>query len=407
MHPIATLVSVVLLSISPATMAGDDTPAVPDWTQWRGPDRNGIAAETTWRSEIADTPLWEINVGLGYSSVCLTGGRLITHGFDEASSEDVIVCLDPLTGAEHWRHSYPAEKGDTMHDGGTLTSPVADGDNVYVLSRMGALRCLDRESGTVRWSRVIDAEFEVTRGTFGLPSSPLVLEEGLAINVGKTIMLDKQTGTTIWQTGDYGYSYSVPVDFTLGDRPALAVFNKAGLVTLDRASGTEIHSFPWPSQFNVNSAAPIAIGSRVFISTGYGDKGSAMLDLSGDEVEIVWQSKVMKNKMTGSVLMGDHLYGFDHAILKCIDLDGNEQWRKRGLGTGAFLATTDGRLIVLSEKGELVVAQASPRGFEELSRKRIFARGNCWTSPVLAGGLIYCRNSAGDLVCLDQRSTDP
>ena len=76
-------------------------------------------------------------------------------------------------------------------------------------------------------------------------------------------------------------------------------------------------------------------------------------------------------------------------------------------GNGAVLLAQNGRMLVLSEDGELIIASTTPGGFEELARRRVFDDGKCWTTPVLSGGMIYCRNSKGDLVCLDHRPAKP
>jgi len=60
----------------------------------------------------------------------------------------------------------------------------------------------------------------------------------------------------------------------------------------------------------------------------------------------------------------------------------------------------DGKLIVLSENGELMVADASPTGFKPISRAQVLGK-ICWAAPVLANGKIYCRNGGGDVVCVD------
>jgi len=57
-------------------------------------------------------------------------------------------------------------------------------------------------------------------------------------------------------------------------------------------------------------------------------------------------------------------------------------------------------LIILSEKGELVIAQATPKEFKVLRRSQILT-GKCWTVPVLCNGKIYARNADGKLVCVD------
>ncbi|MCX6903724.1 MAG: hypothetical protein NTW03_09660 [Verrucomicrobia bacterium] len=68
------------------------------------------------------------------------------------------------------------------------------------------------------------------------------------------------------------------------------------------------------------------------------------------------------------------------------------------MGLGAVMAA-EGKLIILGEKGELVIAEASPAAFRPLARAQILG-GKCWTSPVLSHGRIYARNSKGDLVCV-------
>jgi hypothetical protein len=67
------------------------------------------------------------------------------------------------------------------------------------------------------------------------------------------------------------------------------------------------------------------------------------------------------------------------------------------LGKGSLIAS-DNKLIILSERGELVIADANPQGFKELSRTQILG-GKCWSAPALANGRIYARNATGDLVC--------
>lgn len=127
-----------------------------------------------------------------------------------------------------------------------------------------------------------------------------------------------------------------------------------------------------------------------------------MLEMTSEGLKVVWENKEMSNKMSGCVLWEEHLYGFDAAILKCLDLDGNEQWSKRGLGMGSLMVA-GGRLIVNSSKGELIITDASPGGYSEQSRTKVLEGGVYWTMPVIANGLIYCRNSLGDVVCRDHR----
>jgi outer membrane protein assembly factor BamB len=117
---------------------------------------------------------------------------------------------------------------------------------------------------------------------------------------------------------------------------------------------------------------------------------------------IVWQNKRMRNHFNACVLWENHLYGFDMSVLKCLDFaTGEEKWAHEGLGKGSLMVA-DGKLIVMGENGDLVVAPASSAGFTPLARA-VVLDGLCWTVPVLSNGRIYVRNREGTLKCLDVR----
>ena len=111
--------------------------------------------------------------------------------------------------------------------------------------------------------------------------------------------------------------------------------------------------------------------------------------------------------MNPAVLHQGHLYGVDgnttdKAALKCLDFaTGDEKWSQPGFGTGGVILA-HGKLIALGGKGELTIAPATPAGFQPTARAQVLG-GTCWTAPVLADGRIYCRNSRGDVVCVDVR----
>ena len=374
---------------------------VDDWPFWRGPERTGISAESDWVP--AGKSLWGADVGIGYSSPSIADGRLYTRGFFEADGVDRTLCLDAQTGDEIWSHEAPAKLWDNMHGGGTLTTPtVADGV-VYVLSRMGPLLAFDAAEGSLLWERDLVADFGIAVDPFGLCSSPVVLGDRVIVNVGKTLAFHRKSGKTHWETKDYTYSYSTPTPFRHGDRELLAVFNGKGLAVLELESGVEMALFDWTSGYNVNSASPIVFDDLLFISTGYDDKGCALLEYSDDGLREVWSNKRMCTKMSGCILVGKLLFGFDASELECLGLDGELRWKERGLGKGA-LVVADDKLIVLSEQGELLIAPVSEKGFEPIVREKVFEEGVCWTTPVLANGLLYLRNSLGQLECRDHRA---
>lgn len=381
-----------------------------DWPHWRGPDYNGVSTETGWRGAwSADGPpaLWKASVGTGFSSFAVAGGKVFTMG--NLENTDTIYCLEADTGKVLWRHSYPADLGDKFFEGGTTGTPTVVGDRVFAASRWGDVFCLEAATGKVVWQRQAQKELGLRVPSWGFSGSPLVLENLVILNIGETgLALRPGTGETVWQSADDDAGYSTPVPLQR-DGKWLALFGSAkAYVAVDALTGHEAWRFRWLTQYGVNAADPVVAGDHVFIASGY-SKGSVLLRVKpGAEPEVVWKSKVLRTQINGAVLFGGHLYAADgdtsdkHA-LKCVELaTGTEKWAVPENTVGALLIA-DGKLIVLGEKGELVVAPASPEGFQPTARAQVLG-GKCWTVPVLANGRLYCRNSRGDVVCLDLRA---
>jgi len=396
----ATIVAMLICVCSVTSFAAD-------WYQWRGPNRDGISNEKGWSStwpESGPKKLWEKSLGVGYATAAVSNGRVYTMG--NADKTDTVYCLNADTGAEIWKHSYPCATESGGHPGPAST-PTVDGEEVYTLSREGDLYCFNKASGDVIWHKNIK-DFSAKSPEWDFACSPLILGDMIIIDAGMAIALSKSNGNLIWNTKDYGESwglksqgggYSSPHAFQLDGVPRLAVFNSSGLVILDPKNGKELNIHPWRTDWNVNAATPIVSGDKVFISSGY-NVGCALLQMDGNNLSVVWQSKNMRNHFNSCVLWEGHLYGFDESQLRCLDWEtGDVKWTKRGMGKGSLMIA-DGKLIIMSDKGQLVIAEASPDSFNELASAKVLS-GLCWTVPVLSGGKIYCRSHPGVLVCLD------
>jgi len=212
------------------------------------------------------------------------------------------------------------------------------------------------------------------------------------------------TGKTIWQSAkDAGYTTPLPMQRN-GKWEVLLGSEKAYLA-VDLQTGKEQWRMKWLTQYGVNAADPIPDGDRVFISSGYG-KGAALLKIVDQaEPEVIWKSRLLGMQMNTGVLVNGHLYGLngdagDTAPLKCLEFaTGTEKWAYPNVGTGGIIAA-DGKLIVTGSKGALCIFAANPAEPKLLAKAQVLT-GKCWTAPVLANGLIYCRNSTGELVCVD------
>lgn len=372
-----------------------------DWAQWRGPRGDGISDETGWQTTFPDSGpriLWKRNdIGIGYSGVSVSDGKLYTMGWKDGVI--TLFCLHVDSGDEMWSESYKSEKFAIANPGGPGSTPVIDGDRVYSLGSEGQLLCQRADTGDKMWTKQVSSEFDVKAPTWGFSGSAVIVGDVLLLDLGRIVALEKNSGELIWKTNDYGSSYSTPLAFSNNGSKYIAVFPKAGLYLLDM-TGRELASFSWTTDYDVNSATPVVDGNRVFISSGYGT-GGAMVQWEQGGLEEKWRNKEMRNQMDTSVLIDGYLYGFDEAILKCLNFDSGERmWRKRGLGKGS-IAAADGKLIFLSHDGELGIAEATPDEYRQLSLGKVLDGGTYWTVPVLANGRIYCRNSLGHLACVD------
>jgi outer membrane protein assembly factor BamB len=382
--------------------------AAADWPCWRGPNHNGVSAETGWRDAwpAGGPPVaWRAAVGTGFSAVAVSRGRVYTLG--NADDKDTVYCLDAATGKPVWKHSYDAPRDPKAFEGGPTATPAVDGDRVYTLSRQGDLFCFDAATGAVVWSKNIATETDQRIPGWGLAGSPVVHEDLLLLNLGDAgVALEKATGKVVWNSERKDAGYSSPVPVRHGGE-WLAVFSSEdSFAAVDVRTGKEFWRVRWPTQYGVNAADPIVAGDRVLVSSGY-NKGAALFPLTAGSPAAVWKSKVLRTQINGAVLLDGFVYGVDgdtgaKAKLTCIELTtGAVKWTDASVGCGSLMAA-DGRLIVLSDEGEVVVAPATPEKFRPTGRAKVLD-GKCWTVPVLANGRVYCRSAAGDVVCVDVR----
>lgn len=375
-----------------------------DWPQWRGPHHTGISDEKGWNANLPAAPevAWKASVGTGFSSFSVADGHVYTTG--NADNTDTVFCFDAASGKLLWKHSYPADLGDKYFEGGTSGTPSVDGEQVYQLSRWGDVFCLNAKDGKVLWSKNVQKETNARIPDWGFSGSVLVQGNLLILNVGGAGMaLDKKDGKIVWKSDDKDAGYSTPLPYKHGADNLVLVSSGKTYSAVNVKTGAKVWEFEWGTRYGVNAADPIVSGDNIFISSGY-NKGCALVKFG--ETKPVWQSKELKNQLALSVLIDGNLYGFDgdstasRSPFKCVDLaTGTLKWEEKSITPGAVVAA-DGKLIILTGKGELIIAKVTPEKFDVISRAQVLT-GKCWSSPVLANGRIYCRNSVGDVVSVD------
>ncbi len=385
-----------------SSAVAQDAKKMTDWYQWRGPDRTGISNETGWTDTFpAEGPkqLWKASLGKGFSTVSVSKGKVYTMG--NIDKRDFVYCINADTGETIWKYSYRCV-GEGGGYPGPSSTPTVDGNRIYTLSREGDFFCFDADTGKVIWYKDVKKEYGAKPPSWQFTSSPLIYDNMVIVDVGVSVALNKKNGELVWKTEDYGGGYASIYAYKLSDSPRLAVFNGYGLVILEPKTGKELGKLEWGPDNDVNATTPIVYDNKVFISSGYG-VGCALVDISNDSPSAIYENKNMKNHFNSSVLFDGYLYGFDENQLRCLDFStGEVKWTQRGLGKSSLMIA-DGKMIILTEKGELVTAEVTPEAYKEISRAKILD-GLCWTVPVLSGGKLYCRNHDGKLLCLDVKA---
>lgn len=383
-----------------------------DWPQFLGPTRNGLSTEHVGDHFPPSGPkvVWKKDIGQGFSGPVVAAGKLIL--FHRLTDRETVECLDAHTGARVWISDYPTHYQDDFgfDEGPRATPTIADG-KIFTFGAEGMLSCWDLSNGKRVWQIDTKDQFTAAKGFFGLACSPLVEGDAVIVNIGGgkgagIVAFDKSTGKVLWKATDDEASYSSPVAATFNGKRYILVFNRDGLVVLDPASGKVFFNFPWRSRTreSVNAATPQVIGDEIFLSASYGT-GAAMLRFHEAGPETVWSGdEILSNHYATSVYHDGFLYGFDGRQesgpnLRCVDAKtGKVRWSQDNFGAGTLMLAGN-QLLVLTEKGELIVAPANPDGFKPASHTQVLPF-NSRAYPALADGLYYAR-SKDKLVCVD------
>lgn len=388
-----------------------------DWPQWLGANRNGVSAE---KGLIATFPkggpkiVWQRDVGEAFAGTVVAGDRLIL--FHRVGDEEIVECLDAGTSKQKWKFAYPTDYRDTYSKGnGPRSTPTIAGDKVVTLAADGTLHCLTLDAGKKLWSRSLAKDYNAPTGYFGFGCSPLVEKDLVLVNVGGKqagiVAFDIASGKEVWKATSDAASYSSPVVCTIDGQRQVIFFARTGPVVLDPATGKVLHQqrFRSRNDLSVNAATPLVIGDQAFFTASY-ETGALLLKLKKDGASELWtDEEIMASQYNTSVYHDGHIYGFDGRVdsriapnFRCFELKTKKiKWDQTEYGNGSMILA-DGRLIVLTEKGDLCLVDAAPTKFNETARFRLLESGPCRAQIALANGKLYARDQR-KLVCVEMK----
>lgn len=386
--------------------------AATDWPEFRGAARDsalrGVSIDPDWKAH-PSRELWRRRVGPGWSSFATVGDVAFTQ--EQRGEDEAVVCFDIATGREHWSHVEPARFEEVIGGAGPRATPTFVSGRLYTQGASGKLNCLEAASGAVIWSRDIKADAKLKAPPqWGFSSSPLV-KHGLVVTFaggpsGKGVLAyDALTGEPKWQGGKGTHGYASPQLNSFGGHEQVLMVSDYGLEAFNPQTGVLLWEHKWSLQGMYRVCQPhgredgtIAYGTPMM-------EGTKLLTLAHDSglwtVTEQWTCLDLKPYFNDFVEHEGHLYGFDGAIFSCIDLaTGKKAWQKGRYGNGQVLLLVEqGLLLVISEKGDLVLLEADPKSLIERAKLKVF-RGKTWNHPVLTGKRLLVRNDE-EMACFE------
>jgi outer membrane protein assembly factor BamB len=398
----------------PATTAAVDKAPVPpppsevktaaNWPGFRGPGRDGIVSGVQIRTDWSAAPpvqMWKRAVGPGWSSFAVQGDRFYTQ--EQRGEDEVVSSYKVSTGEPVWRHKDRARFWESNAGAGPRGTPTLDNGRVYTLGGTGIVNALDARTGAAFWSRNAASDTGAELPIWGFSGSPLVLANLVIVAAsGHLVAYDTATGQPRWYGPKSGWGYSSPHLATIGGVRQVLLLNGTGAIGVSPEDGKVLWEHKWPGDAIVQPGLTTDGDVLIGTATGMGENaGIGMRRVavtqgpSGWTAQERWTTTGIKPYFNDFVVHEGHAYGFDGALLACVDLkDGVRKWKGGRYGAGQLvLLPEQDLLLVLSEQGELALAKASPDRFTEVAARVPAIEGKTWNHPVLAGDVLLARNA--------------
>jgi len=370
--------------------------AKPSWPGFRGPNRDGVVPGTRLATDWSLTPpqpLWRRKIGPGWSSFAVANQRVYTQ--EQRGDEELVACYDLTTGDPVWFHSNTARFYESIGGPGPRATPTLNEGHLFTLGATGILNALNARDGTLLWERDVTDDARATDPYWGFANSPLVFDDLVIVSAaGQLVAYDRTSGERRWLGPESAESYSSPHFATVMGIPQVVQLSGDGALAVTPSDGRVLWHHEWSGRPMVQ---PTRInGSQLLINAGEGyglRKISFAHQGSQWKVTPDWTSIRLKPNFNGLVVHRNHAFGFDGGIMACIELEnGTRKWKGGRYGMGQLLLLPDqDLLLVISEKGELVLVEASTEKFNELGRYPAI-QGKTWNHPALIDDILLIRN---------------
>jgi outer membrane protein assembly factor BamB len=388
----------------------------PEWPTFRGPDgasrQNGLRFSDDWKTN-PPREIWRVRVGPAWSSFAVAGNRLFTQ--EQREADESVVCYDATSGKPVWDYSNTSRFFESLGGLGPRATPTLADGFVYAFGAEGYLVRLHAIDGKLAWKvDVKEASGRTAPPMWGYACSPYVDDRVVVVHAAgdgdKGIMaFQVADGQVAWTAAAGEMSYSSVQKINLLGQPYLCLLSNLGAHLLDPATGRKVYDYPFKHAGYRACQSQVIDGNKLLIPAGMGTGTRLVEFTSGDQglqATELWTSRDMKPDYNDILIHDGHIYGFDTAIFACIGVqDGKRQWKGGRYEKGQALLLADSDLIlVVSERGELVLLRASPDKHQELAKIQAL-NDKTWNHPVVVGNRLYLRN-AEEAVCYELTTID-
>jgi outer membrane protein assembly factor BamB len=387
------------------------TMSAQDWTQWRGPTRDGTIAANAlpnaWPSTV--TRAWRVDVGEGYSSPVVAGGKVFVHS--RRDPEELVTAVDLQTGKVLWQQKYQAAFAKNQYAvrmaKGPNSTPLVAGETVFTLGMTGILSAWRITDGTLLWRKDYSASVDTSKLFCGTAISPLleqgavIVQVGSDVHGGRILALDPSTGNERWSWTGPGPGYASPVAITAnGVRQIVGLTNRS-IVGVDAKSGASLWSIDFPDEWHENIITPLWTGTHLIVSgVRQGTHAYALSNANGKwQASQAWKNTDVTMYMSAPVITEGTLYGFSNkrkGQLVALDVaTGSVRWSTEGReGEHASILVAPAHVLFLTNGGDLIVARKNAKGFSEERRIEV-ADGETWAAPAFIPGGLVVRDAQG------------
>jgi len=411
-----------------------------DWTEWRGPARDGISPEkglpTSW-SPTGQNLAWKAPYG-GRSAPIVMNGRVYLQNIagKGAEEQERIMCFNADTGKLLWEHRFNVYLSDVPPHRVGWASPVGDPatGNVYAFGVGGTLLALTGD-GKVVWERSLGEDFGLLTTHGGRTVSPLidgdlVIVSGVTFQWGqhargahRFMAFDKRTGETIWVSAPggrpYDTTYAAPIIVNVnGTRLLIQGGSDGAAYAIKPQTGEPVWKYEI-SKRGLNTGAVVYNNMAILTHSEENLNSSEMgmmtavdATAKGDikKEQVKWTTFGWQGGFSSPVLDGDRLYQLDNsANVAAFDVNNGKQLWIKNLGTiqKASPVLADGKLYVGTENGKFFILKPSATGCEILSEVQLGTEAQpeqIIGSVAIANGRVYIVSDSG-LYCIGKKTT--